>query len=776
MRLSGSVMPSLKFVTTFSFLVLCGSPMASAAAPAAPTNLTVKALGVNSFQVSWKDNSKNELGWEIRVALKGGTPQRFVLIPSPNITTYTVTTNDLPGKELVFQMTAYNGVAGNETLSKLTPIVTVKALSSNTFNAPTMLLAKAIDDGRIQLTWTDNSTSEGGYQIESRIGRKKWVAFGNVGPGITFKILTTGFPPGETRSFRVRAFKGAGTFTSYSNIATATTKAFQAPSNLIVTALAEGSFSFKWTDRSSAEIGFEIESKSGTGNFASLGTVAANATKTDPVAGFSTSTPHQFRIRAFRQVGTAKVYSGYSNTVAITSSSLNTPATFVSTGSTDKSVTFTWVDKSARETGYEILYRVVGAPTFASVLAPSNAQTFTVGNLTSGALHEFRLRAVINGFFGNRIDASGYRSLQARTKEGFVGIFNPPVIAGNSFLFPIQISLSSALTNLTVTGLPAGLTYNSSTKAIVGKLTSGGSFTATLVATFSDGSTATRSLFLNSIMPAPVIARPFSAVSVAVAAAKTVSVAGKFSDPDTASAARVSTVKGTFDIILFPFSTPQTVDNFLDYTDASQYDDSFFHRSPPSFVIQGGGYKHTAGGGFTEVTKFSRVLPNEPGLSNVRGTVAMAKIGGLPDSATSEWFVNVNDNSSNLDAQNGGFTVFGRVPAAGMVIVDQINALPTHDYTVTIGAGTRLLEDVPVNAPTAPEILDPAQLVKITSIDAAPILIYQAVSQNTGIATATLTGTDISIIGIAAGSTTIQVTATDLDGNTVAQNIAVTVP
>lgn len=139
---------------------------------------------------------------------------------------------------------------------------------------------------------------------------------------------------------------------------------------------------------------------------------------------------------------------------------------------------------------------------------------------------------------------------------------------------------------------------------------------------------------------------------------------------------RLDTVLGNIDIELLHKEAPQTVTNFLDYLVTDRYDDSFFHRSVPGFVVQGGGFTYPGGdeGGPFNVPTDDPVM-NEPGVSNTRGTVAMAKLGGDPDSATSQYFFNLADNSQNLDNQNGGFTVFGVATTAGMSIVDQIAAL-----------------------------------------------------------------------------------------------------
>jgi cyclophilin family peptidyl-prolyl cis-trans isomerase len=217
------------------------------------------------------------------------------------------------------------------------------------------------------------------------------------------------------------------------------------------------------------------------------------------------------------------------------------------------------------------------------------------------------------------------------------------------------------------------------------------------------------------------------------------------------------------------------VDNFLKYVDEDLYQDMFFHRAPPGFVVQGGGFKHTAAGGFAQVPTYPAVV-NEPGLTNIRGTVAMAKLGGDPNSATSQFFVNTGNNAANLDAQNGGFTVFGRVADPGMQVIDQIGALPTGNYTVSLPVGDITLTDLPVNVASAPAVLDPAQLVKVSSVTDVPILAYTVTSADPAVATAVISGGEVVITGVAAGSTTVEVKATDLDGLSVTRSIAVTVP
>jgi cyclophilin family peptidyl-prolyl cis-trans isomerase len=144
-----------------------------------------------------------------------------------------------------------------------------------------------------------------------------------------------------------------------------------------------------------------------------------------------------------------------------------------------------------------------------------------------------------------------------------------------------------------------------------------------------------------------------------------------------ATTVRLATSFGAIDIVLYDAATPLTVANFLTYVNSGAYGSSFVHRSVPRFVIQGGGYVWDDATNSAVAVPAKPPVPNEfsASRSNRRGTIAMAKLGGDPNSATSQWFINLADNSANLDNQNGGFTVFGEVTTSSMAVVDAIAAL-----------------------------------------------------------------------------------------------------
>jgi peptidyl-prolyl cis-trans isomerase A (cyclophilin A) len=156
--------------------------------------------------------------------------------------------------------------------------------------------------------------------------------------------------------------------------------------------------------------------------------------------------------------------------------------------------------------------------------------------------------------------------------------------------------------------------------------------------------------------------------------------------PAWAQKVKLATSAGDIVLQLERDKAPKTVDNFLQYVRAGHYDGTVFHRVIPNFMIQGGGYKPDLS---EKATRAAIPLESRNGLSNVKGSVAMARTGD-PNSATAQFFINVNDNlfldqANSRDGQ--GYAVFGQV-VAGMDVVEKIKAMPTQ--------GQGRFENVPV--------------------------------------------------------------------------------
>lgn len=150
-----------------------------------------------------------------------------------------------------------------------------------------------------------------------------------------------------------------------------------------------------------------------------------------------------------------------------------------------------------------------------------------------------------------------------------------------------------------------------------------------------------------------------------------------------ATIVEIRTSLGDIEVNLFDDATPETVENFLSYLNSGAYANVVVHRSVSGFIIQSGGYEYSgsiaAGEVPLDAIETGPAIINEPVYSNLRGTIAMAKLSGSADSATSQWFINLADNSSNLDTQNSGFTVFGQVSDAGMQTADVVASTSTVD-------------------------------------------------------------------------------------------------
>jgi peptidyl-prolyl cis-trans isomerase A (cyclophilin A) len=160
----------------------------------------------------------------------------------------------------------------------------------------------------------------------------------------------------------------------------------------------------------------------------------------------------------------------------------------------------------------------------------------------------------------------------------------------------------------------------------------------------------------------------------------------------------METSLGNIKLELFQKEAPVSVKNFLDYAKSGHYAGTIFHRVIPNFMIQGGGLQENM-----QPKPTRGPIKNEAdnGLKNDRGTIAMARTGD-PNSATSQFFINVVDNNGlNRPSPDGfGYAVFGKV-VSGMDVVDKIVNTPQ-----------KRLNMVHQNVPITPVVIKSVKLIK----------------------------------------------------------------
>lgn len=304
------------------------------------------------------------------------------------------------------------------------------------------------------------------------------------------------------------------------------------------------------------------------------------------------------------------------------------------------------------------------------------------------------------------------------------------------------------------------------------------------------------SLFAQNVPPT-VTSQIGDVTQYAGTPAQSIDLSGAFSDPDVSDAVRFSTDLGNIDIALLGQQKPVTVANFLKYVDQNLYfkidpntnqlAPSFVHRGIPNFIIQGGAWLATVlKSGPIQPTALNVLAPiqNEPGISNKRGTIAMAQAGQDENSATSQWFINLVDNGgppNNLDIRfcttsngqqvcTGPYTVFGRIGNNTMDVVDAIAAVPVYNFSGVHPS----FHDLPLRNWDGVSPIFPSNLVTIPAISHIPVLALSA-SVDNGNASATISGTKLLVSGNSPGTAHVTVTATDLDGASVSQQFTVNV-
>lgn len=553
------------------------------------------------------------------------------------------------------------------------------------------------------------------------------------------------------------------------------------------TPLSTAQFFIGWNDNSTNETHWKIEVSINNGVFQNLGNTPSSTTTTTGPSGISinaqASTSYRFKVSAFD----GAQYSAAATSVAAIAGLFTLTASPVPCTA---SVDLTWPD-APNETGYRILAKAPSDPGYSilgTVAADVTSVQFSAAWMLPSHTYIFLVQpylSVSTNILGDSNPSSALVDIPANmtSKPGLAGT------PGSQFSHVFTHVSDATVLSRTLTGVPAGLSFNSSSGSLGGVFPAVGVYTLNYAVKFTTGSTLAQTFYIRVRPPAgpPAVGTVIPAWSATVGASRDTALAGTFTDPEAESAVRLSTSAGDMDFILFDTATPATVANFKSYVNAGRYNDVVFHRSLSDFVIQGGGFKGTGSGSqFTRVLKNPPVanppVANEPGIANARGTVAMAKLPGDPNSATNEFFVSIGDNRgtypNGLDYQNDGFTVFGRVAGNGMQVADNINNLPTRTYNLFVDGSTTATEfaNFPMYATSAPVAMDQTKLMKITSAASIPTLSYSITgnSQPT-VASATIVNGQLHLAALAGGQTTVTVTATDLDNLTTSQTVVATI-
>jgi len=197
----------------------------------------------------------------------------------------------------------------------------------------------------------------------------------------------------------------------------------------------------------------------------------------------------------------------------------------------------------------------------------------------------------------------------------------------------------------------------------------------------------------------PAATKP--AAKAAPAKAKPADKTAPAAETTAATKVLIKTSMGDMTVELYPEKAPKSVENFLAYVNSGFYDGTIFHRVIDNFMIQGGGFTRELR---QKPTRAAIANEAKNGLSNLRGTLAMARTGD-PNSATAQFFINVVDNprldyTSDQSGMTWGYCVFGKV-TSGLDIVDKIRAVPT-------GAQGPFKSDVP----TTPIVIEKISVIK----------------------------------------------------------------
>jgi hypothetical protein len=357
--------------------------------PTSPGGLTATTASATSINLAWSDNSTNETGFQIERSLTSGSGYSLITTTAANAVSYS-------DASLAAGTTYYYRIRATNAGGSSAYTVEASAVTVGIPAAPSILTATATSPASIDLSWTDNSSNETGFQIERSL---------TMGSGYNLITTTTanavsyadaGLTAGTTYYYRIRAVNEGGS-SAYTTEATATTTGVPpaAPTALIATATASTSITLSWTDASSNEQGFQIERSitSGSG-FSFVSTTVANAVSYAD-EGINPSTTYFYRVRAIN-AGSVSAYTA--EVSATTPASPPEAPSGLAAAAASGAINLTWTDNSSNEVEFEIERSLTSESDYA-LLATVEADLVSYSDTSGvpGTTYYYRIRASNGG-------------------------------------------------------------------------------------------------------------------------------------------------------------------------------------------------------------------------------------------------------------------------------------------------------------------------------------------------------------------------------------------
>jgi hypothetical protein len=361
---------------------------ALAAVPPAPTSPSATAASSSILNLAWTDGSSTEAGFQIERSTTSGSGYTLINTTAANSTSF----QDVGLTPLTPYYYRMRAVADNANSAYTSQFTATTLLPPPT--APTGLSASVVSSTAVNLSWTDASTTESGFEVERST---------TLGTGFTMITTTaanattfsdTGLSPVTTYYYRIRS-KNAGGSSAYTSEAAATTPVAPpaAPTGLTTAVASSTVISLSWTDASSTETGFEVERSTTSGSgFALISTTAANATSFSDT-GLSPTTTYYYRVRSMNAGGASAYTSEATATTEATPPT--TPTGLLVNALSTTSIKADWTDASSDETAFEVERSLTSASGFTLLTTTAaNVATFTDTGLNPGTQYYYRIRAI----------------------------------------------------------------------------------------------------------------------------------------------------------------------------------------------------------------------------------------------------------------------------------------------------------------------------------------------------------------------------------------------